>query len=266
MATNLFSLALTANSKAETWALLAEVYRNLNQPAAAVSAYTNNLADTVPPLYQQQALLKVVELSLSQGDLPRAIQKLDALVTRQPQPALLDLVRFTLSELRLKQYYQSLGTPLQTNTIGENSTNFLKLAKSQLDILITSSPEGPFLGKARLNRGWCHWEDGKFAESAADFKVACEKLPPSDEQAVARFKWADSQFQQKDYAGAIQNYTALADQYDTFPQVKDALVGRALYQILLASIEVDDQAKATNALRKILDAFPDSDFAQRGVC
>jgi hypothetical protein len=41
-----------------------------------------------------------------------------ALITRQPQPALLDLVRFTLSELRLKQYYQSLGTPLQTNAIG----------------------------------------------------------------------------------------------------------------------------------------------------
>ena len=73
VATNLFSLAVTASSKAETWALLGEVYRNLNQTAAAISAYTNNLADTAPPVHQQQALLKVVELSLSQGNLSGAI-------------------------------------------------------------------------------------------------------------------------------------------------------------------------------------------------
>jgi TolA-binding protein len=265
VATNLFSLALTASSKAESWALLAEVYRNLNQTAAAISAYTNNLADTTPPVHQQQALLKIVELSLSSGNLNKAIKWLDDLIPRQPQPALLDLVRFTLSELRLKQYYQSLGTPLQTNTIGMTSTNFLNLARSQLNLLITSSPEGPLLGKAHLNRGWCYWEEGKFAESASDFKMACDKLPFSDEQAVARFKWADSQFQQRDYAGAIQNYLSLVTQYDTFAPVKDALIGRALYQIVLASIEVDDQINAANALRKILETFPDSDFAERGV-
>ena len=266
--TNLLTLSATVGVpklQAETKALEGEIFQELQQPASAITAYTNNLAPGVPDVYQRQALLKVIDLTLAQGNLEPAVQWLETFLAKQSQDALLDLVRLTLGELRLKQYYQQLesrsGLPGTTPTLA----NLLAQAKAQFSQVITNYPQSQLLGKAHFNRAWCSWEERKYRESMDDFQLASEKLTTPEEQAVARFKLADVQFLQNDFAGAITNYTRLVEQYAALPPVKEALLAQALYQIVLASSEVGDHANATNALEKIQTWFPESEFNQRSA-
>jgi TolA-binding protein len=261
-----FSAAVGAPKlQAETKALEGEIFQELQQPASAIAAFTNNLAPGVPDAYQRQALLKVIDLNLAQGKLEAAVQWLETFLAKQPQDALLDLVRFTLGELRLKQYYQQLESRSGPPEVAPTPGNLLALAKARFSQVITNYPQSQLLGKAYFNRAWCYWEEGNYKESMGDFQLAIDKLTTSEEQAVARFKLADVQFLQNDFAGAITNYTRLVDQYSGFRPVKEALLPQALYQIVLASSEVGDHANATNALEKIQAWFPENEFNERSA-
>jgi TolA-binding protein len=266
--TNLLTLSAAVGApklQAETKALEGEIFQELQQPASAITAYTNNLAPGVPDAYQRQALLKVIDLTLSQGNLDRAVQWLETFLAKHSQDALLDLVRLTLGELRLKQYYRQLESRSGPPEAAPIPANLLAQAKAQFSQVITNYPQSQLLGKAYFNRAWCSWEERKYKESMDDFKVASEMLTNSDEQAVARFKLADVQFLQNDFLGAITNYTRLVDQYSALAPVKEALLPQALYQIVLASSEVGDHANATNALEKIQAWFPESEFNERSA-
>ncbi len=63
------------------------------------------------------------------------------------------------------------------------------------------------------------------------------------------------------YAGALENYRAVLDDFTNFPAVVGALGDRALYQSLRASLELNDLAGASDALEQILEKFPASDLA-----
>ncbi len=86
-------------------------------------------------------------------------------------------------------------------------------------------------------------------------------LPPSDDLAVAKFKIGDILFVRKDFAGALVNYRAVLDDFTHFPNVMQTLGGPALYQSLRASLELKDEAGASNALARILKEFSTSDLA-----
>ena len=58
---------------------------------------------------------------------------------------------------------------------------------------------------------------GKIPESLAAFKTAAQILPPSVDLAVARFKIGDALFAQGDFAGARENYEAVAEISRIFP-------------------------------------------------
>ena len=118
-------------------------------------------------------------------------------------------------------------------------------------------PNSPLAGKALLNKGWCLWSEGNYAASEAAFAQAVERLPFSEDQAIARFKWADAQFMRTNFYGALNNYHFLTTYYASVPGVKENLLEQALYQTVRASLKVNDLDSATNALQKILDWYPD---------
>ena len=111
-----------------------------------------------------------------------------------------DLALLTLGELRLKEYaaLRAGGAKTEKPEPLAASTNLLQQALSHFDRIINVFTNSEFFGKAHLDRGWCFWAQGRIPESKAAFQIAAERLPVSEDQAVARFKLADAQYEQKD--------------------------------------------------------------------
>jgi len=70
------------------------------------------------------------------------------------------------------------------------------------------------------------WLDHQTKASLADFQKAAKLLPPSEELAEARFKMGDVLFAQTNYAGALENYRAVLDDFTNFPAVTRSLAAR----------------------------------------
>jgi TolA-binding protein len=262
--TNLIALAAATGQRqftAETYALRGAVLERLADYAAAISAYEQNVTESAPPEYRRQALLRIIELTLDENRITEAAQKLEAFFTQYPQDAASEVALLTLGELNLKRH-------LVTNTVPA-TTNFLQLALSHFDRLITNHPSGTLVGRAHLNRGWCFWLDGKFPEAQLAFITATSRLPPSDEKAIAQFKIADTQIQLGDFTNAITSYRAVVSNYHGFPRVEEDLVPHALYQIVRAALEINHLPTAARAMQEIIrdseSAGPATPFAGRGL-
>src|SRR3974390_1549458 len=216
--TNLIRLAeLTGRPQMRAESVLEQgnILEKLGRIQAAQGVYEQNLATNVPADWQRQAILKIAELAAAQTNFSMAGDALDKFLVQYPNSAAADVARLTLGELRLKAY---LAQP----TV---ATNGLQEAEAQFDLFIGTYKDSPLLGKAYLDQGWCFWivatnaeargsmKDAAkaFARSLAAFESAAERLPPSVDLAVARFKTGDALFQQKDYAGARDNYESVGD-------------------------------------------------------
>jgi TolA-binding protein len=272
--TNLLALAATTgqrNLRADSVILTGEILEQLHRWEAAVEIYTNNLAETMSAEHRRQALLKIAELTLAQNKIADAAQKMEQFFAQYPQDAASDVALLTLGELQLKEYCTGIqsnrsteaSTSLSTNL--SLSTNSLQRALVHFDRLIANFSQSPFWGKAQLNKGWCLWEQGRIPESQIAFKAAAENLPLSDDRAVARFKLADAQFALKDYTNALQNYRSVLRDFVNLPRVKTALFDQALYQILRASLEANDLTGAAEAMKEILQGYPESPFTDRSL-
>ncbi len=228
----------------------------------AIRAYETNLSPEAPEGWQRQAMLNVVELTLRQNQAGLAAQKLEDFLAKQPNAKDSDLESLTLGELYLKEYFAEWPKTPSTAVAG---TNLLQAAREKFVRLITTSTNADYTGKAHLNLGWCLWEEGKIAESEAAFSNAVQRLPFSEDLAVARFKLADIQYRQRDWAGAITNYTYILMRFAPLALVKHELFERALYQILRANLEQTNLPAATEAMRKILEWFPDGSLSDRSL-
>ena len=253
-----------ANLKADAVALQGELLEAKNLPEAAIQAYETNLSTNTPSARRQQALQNILKLTLAQGKLGEAGKRLETYTTQNPGDWTLDLLRLTLAELRLKEYY---ALPQESR---KGAVNLLQQARGQLDRIIAHT-NAQFSTQAQLNRGWCLWEEAQTggatnqADSLLAFRAATESLPRSDDQAVARFKWADCQFALADFAGAAANYWLVATNYVDLPRVQNELVGHSLYQIVRASIQSGDLAVANQAIEKILAEYPAGNFNERSL-
>jgi TolA-binding protein len=240
-------------NRAEGVAFQASILEQLEELEAAANAYTNNLAPEVPAAQQRRAILKITELDLRQNKLVDAVQSLTNYLNQFPPLETTDLALLTLGEVRLKQALSGSDTNL---TGGE--TNLFQNALAQFDRLLTSFTNSPLIGKALLDKGWCLWSQGKIAESQDAFRSAVERLPYSEEQAEARFKWADTQFAAKDFASAVTNYNSIAEKYASLPEAKEHhFIERALYQSARAALNEQDSVAAASALKNILAWYPD---------
>jgi len=259
--TNAFSWTLQADAAA----FRGEIFEKNGDIEAAIQAYERNLATTVPAERRQHAVQRIVALALAQNKVGEASKRLESFLFQNLKDGSLDLLRLTLGELRLKEYFSLPENARKTNT------NLLAQARPQFEQIIANTNTA-LAGKASLNRGWCFWEEGqntastnKTAEGLAAFRTAAESLPHSEEQAVARFKWADCQFVLADYSGAVTNYWQVVANYADLPGVKASLADFALFQIVRASIDLGDLAGANRAVEKILADYPDGFFGGRGV-
>jgi TolA-binding protein len=240
-------------NRAEGFAFQAGVLEQLENLDAAANIYTNNLAPEVPPAQQRRAILKIAELDLRQNKLVDAVKSLTNYVDEIPPLEATDLALLTVGEIRLKQALSGSDTNL---TGGE--TNLFQTAIAQFDRLLTSFTNSPLVGRAYLGKGWCLWSQGKIAESQEAFRTAAERLPYSEEQAEARFKWADTQFAANNFASAVTNYNSIAEKYLSLPEAKEHhFIERALYQSARAALNEQDLVAATSALKNILAWYPD---------
>jgi TolA-binding protein len=239
-------------NRAEGVTFVAGVLEQMGKLEDAAAIYTNNLALETPPEQQRRAILKIAELDLKQNRLVPAVQSLTNYLSQIPPPEGTDLALLTLGEVRMKQALFGSDTNL---TGGE--TNLFQNALTQFQRLTNSFPNSPYLGKSLLDQGWCLWNQGKILESQAAFRSAAEHLPFSEEQAEARFKWADTQFVMGDYAAAVTNYNSIAEKYASLPEAKEHnFIERALYQSGRAALNQNDIVAAASALKNILAWYP----------
>jgi len=232
--------------RAEAAAMRAGIFEKMNQPDDAMAAYRENLADGVLVDRQRQAILKIAEIAAAQNKFTDAEQSLENFLTKFPDSPEADLASLTIGELHLKDFAAQ-----------RSQTNLLAAAHAQFDQFIGTFTNSPFLGNAFLDRGWCFWLEGKFADSLPDFKMAAQKLPSSPELAVAELKMADAQFRQGAFSLSRENYRD-ALMLTNFSIVTQTLADRALYQELRASLELKDQKGAADALTQLLRRYPPS--------
>lgn len=240
--------------RAEGMALRADVLEKMGRADDAMAAYRENLVADAPASRQRQAVLKIAELAIAQKQFSNAVPVLETFLAQFPESPAADTVLLTLGELPLKNY---VAQPAATNQ--------LAAAQARFEQFIGTFTNSPLLGLAYLDRGWCFWLAGNKAASLADFKMAAQKLPPSEELAVAHFKLGDGLFAQQDFAGALENYRAVLDGFKAVPAARWPLGDRALYQIVRANLELKNVAGATNALAQILEFYPASELAPGGA-
>jgi TolA-binding protein len=255
--TNLLQIARVERDdglRAESVALRAGILEKLDRDSEAVAAYQENLMTNTPDVRQREAILKIAELAIAQKQFSDAEQALEKFLEQFPNSSAADVALLTLGELHLNDY---AAQPAATNHLVEAHTRF--------DQFLGTFTNSPLAGRAHLDRGWCNWLAWKIPESLDDFRAAAQKLPPSEDLEVARFKIGDALFVQKDFAGALENYRAVLGGFTNFPAVEKMLGDRALYQVLRACLELKDMAGANAALAQILKFYPASDLADNSL-
>ena len=251
--TNLMQSAKDAARLADGVAMLAAVLEKKNRPAAAVAAWSQNLTNTAPVERQREAVLKIAALAAAQNDFTNATVVLEKYLAQFPNSPTAQLALLTMGELRLKDFLNTAAT------------NQLAAAQTNFDQFIGAFTNSPLTGVACLDRGWCNWNAGKYAESLLDFRAAAQRLPVSENLAVAKFKTGDALFKLGHYADARENYQTVRDGFEAVPEVEKSLGDRVLYQILRTDLELQDAAGAAAAMRQLLEKFPASGFADRGM-
>ena len=255
--TNLVQIARSEKDnglQTEGLALRAGVLEQLGQQSDAIATYQEILTISAPVERQRQAILKITELAIALGRFSDAEESLRKFSAQFPNSPVTDLALLTLGELHLKDY-----------TLQPAATNELPAAQICFEQFLHRFTNSPLAGKAHLDRGWCFLCAGKTNEGLADFQMAAQRLPPSDDLAVAHFKIGDALFTQKDFTNALKNYRAVVDDFANFPAVAQTLGDRALYQMLRANLELKDLAGASNTLARILKLYPASDLADSSL-
>jgi TolA-binding protein len=261
--------------KAESYQMLGDIYRGLERFPEAIAAYQTNLSSDLPLEEQRRAALSIFELNLRQNQPDAAAHGLGEFLDQHPNETNSDFDLLALGELRLRQHFQAAG-----------DTIFLRQAETNFQRLDTNSD---FWGKAQLNLGWCLWVEGttneggvafsnlaglraqtitdwgKIAESGVAFSNAVGHLPHNEDQAVALFKLADTQYLQTNHTDAIRNYSRIIDEYASPPSVTNSLFEPALYQTVQAATAQTNLTAASGALGRILEWFPNGLLAQPGM-
>lgn len=263
--TNLVAAASATGNRswvADSMAMRAGVLRQLDRIEESIQTYTNNLVESVPDDRRRLALLNIIELKLAQGNVADAEQRLQEYLTRRPEDAATDVLLVTSGELQMRLHFGD-GAVAATNLAAATPlTNRLQLALAQFQKVPTNSP---LLGKAALNRGWCLWFDGKVTESIPAFRTATERLPFSEDLAVARFKLADGLYQQGDYTNALSLYKSVTNDFAGVPRVRSSLFDQVLHQIARVNVQLGDVDAASSTTSLLLEAYPRSVFSERSL-
>lgn len=252
--------------QAQSWNVAAELHRKLGQTNQAVSAYEKIAAiESLPVDQRRLAMLKAVELLSTGGNVTNAIGRLERYLGSTTNEPAADLLRVKAGELWIEQFRILARNGTNSATVLAGMTNAIAEAREHLNTVIRQYTNSTHLGRAWLNLGWTFWEEGtlfnrpgRLQESAAAFGTAAEKLVRSDDQALARFKLADTHLYLKNPAAAVTNYSAVLKEYSDLPQVKNALFDKTYAQLIRAKIELGDLNGAKTNLAELRQAFPNA--------
>lgn len=269
LSTNLLSLAQKTDENiliSQSAKLMAEVYENSGDVAKTIE-----LLDRYMQIFDAEtrrfALLKIANLSADLGNISESAARLENYISIYTNEPTMDVVLLTAGELRLKEYWLSAQKWKTNDTLVNlpGESNLLKQAQMHFNKIIADFPKSHVLPKANLQRGWCSWLSGDIAQSKQFFQFAAENIPPSMDNALARFKLGDVELFMGNYSNAIYNYNILITNYFTNQIVKESLIVQALYQKLRAAINLADIRSAEEAISMILQFFPDTEFSQKGI-
>lgn len=265
---NLMALATAvtedrANLMAESVALHAGVLEQAGRRAEAKIVFERNLAPGTPDERQRQALLKITELALEQGQVAEATNMLIKYLNQFSNAPSADAALLALGEIYLKQAAATLAP--NTATAAMQNTNGLDAALTCFDRLVNNFTNSAFIGKAELDRGWCLSLRNQLPQSAVAFERATERLGDIEDLVVARFKLGDALFAQREFARALERYQQAAAALPRWPRAREALGAELYYQILRASLEVTNGAGASAAMEQILKSYPRSAVADAGL-
>jgi TolA-binding protein len=262
--TNLVQIALSEKDdvlQAEGLMLRARVLEQLGQKSGAMAAYQEILRLNAPVERVRQAILKMAELAVAQNQFSDAEQSLEKYLAQFSGSAAADVALLTLGELQLKDYIAQLAPPNHLLA----ATNLLPEAQARFDQFLRAFANSPLAGKAYLDRGWCLWLAGRAPESFEAFRAAAQRLPPSEDLAMARFKMGDALFAQKDFTNALNNYRRVVEEFTNYPAVTQTLGDRALYQMVRANLELTNMDGANSAMDRLLKLYPASDLADSSI-
>jgi TolA-binding protein len=251
-ATNLVRIASSPTNQewlATGWSAQGAALKQMDHLPEAIQAWRNNLTNA-PEAQEWEAIWKIADLEIVRGQLTNAGETLTNFLAQFPEANSADIALLTAGELQLKNYAAQ-----------PKATNQLSAAQDSFDQFLRVFTNSPLVGKAYLDRGWCGWLAADLTNSLADFQAAAQRLPPLEDLAVARFKTGDAMFALTNYAGALENYRAVLDDFTNFPAVAGKLGDRALYQSLRANLRLTNYAGASNALAQILKEFPAGNLA-----
>ena len=110
--TNSAAIQLRGHAKSLHGALL----ERSRQPEAAIEAYERNLEPTVTPARRFEAVQQIVRLTLGQNRLEEAVARLEDYVRQYPADPAASLLRLTLGELRMRQFYALASNARRTGT------------------------------------------------------------------------------------------------------------------------------------------------------
>lgn len=255
LSSRLIASAGRAALRAQAVADQASVLENLGRLSDALAVYGENLTNNAPPDWQRQAILKIADLSAAQTNFAGAENSLGNFLTSFGNSPEADAALLALGELHLKSYAAAPSA----------GSADLTQAQACFDQFLNTWTNSPMLGEVFLDRGWCFWIHDKWAQSAADFKAAVEKLPSSVDLAIARFKLGDAQFQLGDWADARANYQSVVDDFTNYPVVNRELGAQALYQTLRVCLDLKDVPGMSNAMAQILKIYPINNVAEKGI-
>jgi TolA-binding protein len=258
--------AALAGRRAEAFALAGRLWLRQGDTNRAITEFQANVAPGTPADFMREATFSLADAFLSRGELARARDRLETFVAAQPADVELNRARLLLGQTQFRQYQEAVAAK-QTAA----APTLLALAATQYQSALTNQPAAELLGPLLLARGWTLWEEGltggipdRVREAGSNFLAAVTALPHGGDQAVARFKAADCQFQLGYVASSLTNYLAVLDGYADVPAAAE-LVEPAASQAVLAATQSGNREAAERAMTRLLAVNPGGAAAARGT-
>ncbi len=228
-------------------------FAGLEQWGPALAAFERALAPALPAADRRLALARVLELAGRPATAGPARAVLERFLEQQPRDALADTARLGLGRSLLLEFRQLAAAPGPAPPeAAAERTNLLQRARARFEQVLTNQPPGPEVPLALLYHAWTFWEEGpaRLAEALEGFREATLRLPPVEDQARARFQWAECQLRTGEAAGAATNFWLVATSYVEVPLPAEVR-GRALLGVVRAALETADFGAATTAAERL---------------
>lgn len=252
--------------KAEAHALAARAHLDAGQPDRAEPLWERNTAPEMPPAFQREAILQVGKALLDRANLAVARARLERFLAGRTLDPDWHPVRLLLGQVLFRQYAAARAQA----AVPAEVAALPALVLGQLDALLTNRPPADLAGPIQYLRGWCLWEEGlgqpvRLIEADAAFRKAAEALPPSPEQATARFKLGDASLLRGEPAAALPHFLAVAEGYTNDAVVTRELRPMAWQQAIAAAIAATNAPAASRAMERLLQTHPDAEVSGRSA-